>query len=86
MTAFHYKAFKKAEDESTVTYNLNTDFFLDPNDFIEVLIRKEDLKVINYEEIKDVPHFQVSEKPLSWLKAKCTNDRIVFEERLRHLA
>ncbi|WP_419211351.1 hypothetical protein ACNR9Q_11435 [Maribacter sp. X9] len=86
MTAFHYKAFKLNEDESSVKYNLNTDFFLDPNDFIEVIIRKKDLKVLNYDEIKDLPDFQISEKPLNWLRAKCTDDRIIFKERLRHLA
>jgi len=86
MTAFHYKAFKLTEDESSVKYKLNTDFLLDPNDFIEVIIRKNDLKVLNYDEIKDLPHFQFSEKSLNWLRAKCTDDRILFKEKLRHLA
>jgi len=86
MTAFHYKAFKLTEDESSVKYNLNTDFFLESNDFIEVIIGKKDLKILNYDEIKDLPDFQVSEKSLNWLRAKCTDDRIVFKEKLRHLA
>ncbi|MBG7610836.1 hypothetical protein IU405_01070 [Polaribacter sp. BAL334] len=86
MTAFHYKAFKLSEDESFVKYNLNTDFFLDPNDFIEVIIRKKDLKILNYDKIKDLLDLQVSKKPLNWLRAKCTDDRIVFKENLKHLA
>lgn len=86
MSAFHYKAQKTLEDETTVTYGLNTDFILHPSEYIEVVIRKEDLKVLNYDLIKDLPDFKVSEKPLNWLKAKCTNNRVDFKEVFKHLA
>lgn len=86
MTAFHYRANKVAKNEETVTYDLCTDFFFDPDAYIKVVLRKADLKVLNYDQIKDLPDFNLSEKPLNWLKAKSTNDRVQFEERLKHLA
>lgn len=62
MTAFHYKAHKIAEDDETVTYNLCTDFFFDTDSFIKVILRKIDLTVLNYDQIKDLPDFSVSKK------------------------
>lgn len=86
MSAFHYLAYKFTEDEFVVKYNLNTDFILDPNYLIEVVLRKSDLEILNYDEIKDLPDFKVSKKPLNWLRAKCTDDKVIFKEKLRHLA
>ncbi len=86
MSAFHYKAFKISEDEEIVNYKLNTDFILDPDSFVEVNLRKNDLKVLNYDDIKDLLDFETSDKPLNWLRAKCTSDRIEFKSEIRHLA
>ncbi|MDO5978682.1 hypothetical protein [Flavivirga spongiicola] len=86
MTAFHYKAIKIKEDKETVTYSLNADFFLDPNEFIEVILKKKDLTVMNYDEVINHPDFSFSKKPLYWLQAKSTDDKIHFKEKIKHLA
>ena len=53
MTAFHFKAFKISEDKLTVTYNLNTDFFLDPSDFNPLcILNNADFNIIDIS-IKD---------------------------------
>lgn len=86
MSAFHYRAFKVEEDEETVTYRLYTDFVFEPDETIKVILLKTNLEVKNFDEIKDLPDFSFNYKPLNWLRAKCTEDKIIFKEKLQHLA
>jgi hypothetical protein len=86
MSAFHYKAKKVSENQSSVTYQLCVDFIFDSESSINVVIRKEDREILNFEDLKTRPEFSFSLKPLYWLRAKCTTDKIEFKDELRHLA
>ena len=84
MSGFHYEAKKLEENNISVKYNLNTDRILHPKEYIQVEIKKEDLSILNFDQIKDLDNFKTSYKPLNWLRAKCTEDKITFKDKLTH--